>query len=224
MNKTKKIRIYQGSGNVFADLGFPNAEREQLKARMALQIYRLIKSRRITQAKAGEILGIRLSLPPPVGLRRLIPQDARAMGLHVAVIESPCLPDRFIVLFPHSTGGNRSDSWVLSSCSLLRPTVEEFKMKDRVRRGAFLFLAFLAISDRCSAQTLNMSHQLVSLGIASQNLTPNNPSLDARPLINAAAQYAQSNHYATITLDQGSYYLLSAQASYTVLDFSNLST
>jgi predicted XRE-type DNA-binding protein len=58
MNKTKKIRIYQGSGNVFADLGFPNAEREQLKARLVLQIYRLIKSRRITQAQAGEILGI----------------------------------------------------------------------------------------------------------------------------------------------------------------------
>jgi len=58
MNKTKEIRIYQGSGKVFADLGVPNAEREQLNARLALQIDRLIKSRRITQAKAGEILGI----------------------------------------------------------------------------------------------------------------------------------------------------------------------
>src|SRR6266404_9055835 len=58
MKKSKKIPIKEGSGNVFADLGFPNAEREQLKARLMLQIYRLIKSRRITQAEAGEILGI----------------------------------------------------------------------------------------------------------------------------------------------------------------------
>ncbi len=58
MKKSKKIPIKEGSGNVFADLGFPNAEREQLKARLMLQIYRLIKDRRITQAEAGEILGI----------------------------------------------------------------------------------------------------------------------------------------------------------------------
>jgi predicted XRE-type DNA-binding protein len=58
MKKTNKIRIQESSGNVFADLGFPNPEREQLKARFVLQIYRLIKNRRITQAEAGEILGI----------------------------------------------------------------------------------------------------------------------------------------------------------------------
>lgn len=49
----------QGSGNVFADLGFPNPERELLKARLALQIYRLIKERSLTQSRAGEILGIK---------------------------------------------------------------------------------------------------------------------------------------------------------------------
>jgi hypothetical protein len=37
-------------------------------------------------------------------------------------------------------------------------------------------------SDKLAAQVLNMSHDLVPLGIASQNLMPNNPSLDARPL------------------------------------------
>ncbi len=40
-------------------LGFPNPEREQVKARLTLQIYRLIRSRGLTQAAAGEILGIR---------------------------------------------------------------------------------------------------------------------------------------------------------------------
>ena len=60
MNKTsRRIRVEQGSGNVFRDLGFPHPEREQLKADLTLQIYRLIKQRGLTQAEAGEILGIR---------------------------------------------------------------------------------------------------------------------------------------------------------------------
>ena len=37
----------------------PHAEQELLKARLTLQIYRIIKARNLTQAKAGAILGIR---------------------------------------------------------------------------------------------------------------------------------------------------------------------
>jgi predicted XRE-type DNA-binding protein len=59
MKKNKAIRVKEGTGNVFADLGFPNPEREQLKVRLTLQIYRLIKDRGLTQARAGAILGIR---------------------------------------------------------------------------------------------------------------------------------------------------------------------
>jgi predicted XRE-type DNA-binding protein len=55
----KAIQVKTGSGNIFADLGFPNPEREQLKANLTLQIYRLIKNRGLTQAQAGVILGIR---------------------------------------------------------------------------------------------------------------------------------------------------------------------
>jgi predicted XRE-type DNA-binding protein len=57
--KTKKIMIEEGSGNVFADLGLANPEREQLRAHLTLQIYRLIKHRGLTQTEAGEILGIK---------------------------------------------------------------------------------------------------------------------------------------------------------------------
>lgn len=57
--KTPKITVEEGSGNVFADLGLPNPERELLKARLTLQIYRLIKQRGLTQTQAGEILGIK---------------------------------------------------------------------------------------------------------------------------------------------------------------------
>jgi predicted XRE-type DNA-binding protein len=59
MKKTTSVEITEGSGNIFADLGFSNPEREQLKARLTLQIYRLIKDRGLTQAKAGEILRIK---------------------------------------------------------------------------------------------------------------------------------------------------------------------
>ena len=59
MKKKTKIAVEEGSGNVFADVGLPNPEREELKARLTLQIYRLIKKRGLTQAAAGEILGIK---------------------------------------------------------------------------------------------------------------------------------------------------------------------
>jgi predicted XRE-type DNA-binding protein len=52
------VRAVKSSGNVFADLGIPHPEQELLKARLALQIYRLIKERGLTQAQAGKVLGI----------------------------------------------------------------------------------------------------------------------------------------------------------------------
>ena len=55
----KSVRMQKSSGNVFADLGVPHPEQELLKAKLTLQIYRLIKDRGITQTDAGKILGIR---------------------------------------------------------------------------------------------------------------------------------------------------------------------
>ena len=54
-----QIKITESSSNVFADLGFPNPEQELLKARLTLQIYQIIKQRELTQAQAGDILGIK---------------------------------------------------------------------------------------------------------------------------------------------------------------------
>ena len=53
------IRAHESSGNVFADLGFPHPERELLKARLTLEIYRLIRRRGLTQTEAGKVLGIK---------------------------------------------------------------------------------------------------------------------------------------------------------------------
>jgi len=44
-------------GNVFADLGFRNAEQELLKARLTLQIHKLLKERGLTQSQAAKLLG-----------------------------------------------------------------------------------------------------------------------------------------------------------------------
>jgi predicted XRE-type DNA-binding protein len=60
MRKKARMRAQESSGsNVFADLGLPNPEQELLKARLTLQIYKLIKERGLTQAQAGKILGIK---------------------------------------------------------------------------------------------------------------------------------------------------------------------
>ena len=57
--KSTTVAREESSGNVFADLGVPHPEQELLKARLTLQIYRIMKARRVTQTQAGEILGIR---------------------------------------------------------------------------------------------------------------------------------------------------------------------
>ncbi len=56
--RKRKLKVEEGSGNVFADLGLENPEREQLRARLTSQIDRLIRRRNLTQAEAGKILGI----------------------------------------------------------------------------------------------------------------------------------------------------------------------
>ena len=91
------------------------------------------------------------------------------------------------------------------------------------RRTLFFVLYLMVGAANIAAQVLNMSHDLLPLGIATQNLTPNNPSLDARPLFQAALQYVQSTPVQTITLDQGAYYFLTPEQSNAVLVFPQLS-
>ena len=60
-HSTKAIEVEdvtEGSGNVFADLGLPNADQEQTKARLTLEIARIIKDRGLTQVEAAKVLGI----------------------------------------------------------------------------------------------------------------------------------------------------------------------
>ncbi len=86
------------------------------------------------------------------------------------------------------------------------------RSKPALLRRIVLVAVLVAMSQSiASAQVLNLSHDLVTLGIAGQNLTPNNPALDARPLIQAGANYAAIHGIPVVTVDNGDYYLLTDQ-------------
>jgi len=56
MNKKNDYII--STGNIFADLGFPDAEERMAKTNLALQINVLIKRKKFTQRQAAELLDI----------------------------------------------------------------------------------------------------------------------------------------------------------------------
>lgn len=55
---TRKTRIESGTGNIFSDLGLPDAGTHFLKAQIVSEIYRLANERKLTQAQAGKRMGI----------------------------------------------------------------------------------------------------------------------------------------------------------------------
>jgi predicted XRE-type DNA-binding protein len=55
---TRKVKIEMGSGNIFADLGLPDADSHFLKAQIVSEIYRLARERKLTQAQTGKRIGI----------------------------------------------------------------------------------------------------------------------------------------------------------------------
>jgi predicted XRE-type DNA-binding protein len=54
----RKVKVDVGSGNIFADLGLPDANTHFLKAQIVSEIYRLTNERKLTQAQAGKLMGI----------------------------------------------------------------------------------------------------------------------------------------------------------------------
>lgn len=80
----------------------------------------------------------------------------------------------------------------------------------RIPRTVVL-LACLSLISVARAQILNASRDLVPLGIAAKNMTPNQSLLDSTPLLVAAVNYARSNGFKTLTVDKGAYYFLTAQ-------------
>jgi predicted XRE-type DNA-binding protein len=94
-------RNSKSSGNVFADLGLPNSEQEMIKAKLTVQIYRLIKGRGLTQADAAKLLGTTQSQvsalmrcrPVSISVGRLM-EFLTVLGQDVEVKVKPAKPRR----------------------------------------------------------------------------------------------------------------------------------
>ena len=89
----------ESSGNVFADLGFRNSDQELLKAKLTLQIHKLLKEQGITQEAAAKRLGTRqphisalMNLKPvSVSVGRLM-EFLTVLGQDVEVVVKPAKP------------------------------------------------------------------------------------------------------------------------------------
>jgi predicted XRE-type DNA-binding protein len=53
-----KLAVVPSSGNVFADLGLPNAEEKQTKVRLALAINQIIAAQKLSQTAAARSLDV----------------------------------------------------------------------------------------------------------------------------------------------------------------------
>lgn len=61
MKKQRVVRgipVEQGSGNVYADLGYLDSDAMLVKARLAAKIAEIVQRRALTQAQTAEILGL----------------------------------------------------------------------------------------------------------------------------------------------------------------------
>ncbi len=52
------VEIHESSGNVFADLGLPNAEKLLIKSGLVIKISEAIRKQGLTQVEAGERMGL----------------------------------------------------------------------------------------------------------------------------------------------------------------------
>jgi len=50
--------VTRGTGNVFADLGFPDAAERQAKLRLAYALNQVLQARKLSQADAAKVLGV----------------------------------------------------------------------------------------------------------------------------------------------------------------------
>ncbi len=70
-------------------------------------------------------------------------------------------------------------------CPFLRPTIP-----------ALALCLLIAPASAQAQTTLNLSHDLTTLGVTGTNMVPNQPSLDAGPLFVAGVEYAKAHDIA----------------------------
>jgi predicted XRE-type DNA-binding protein len=57
-NAERRDPVTRGTGNVFADLGFPDAAERQAKLRLAYALNQVLEDRKLSQADAAKVLGV----------------------------------------------------------------------------------------------------------------------------------------------------------------------
>lgn len=57
-NPERREPITRGTGNVFADLGFPDAAERQAKLRLAYALNQVLDAGKLSQAEAAKVLGV----------------------------------------------------------------------------------------------------------------------------------------------------------------------
>ncbi|MGQ0483834.1 MAG: helix-turn-helix domain-containing protein [Hyphomicrobiales bacterium] len=56
--KRARVKVHHSGDNIFADLGLPDAGSQFLKAQIVAELYRLCTVRKLSQSKAGALMGI----------------------------------------------------------------------------------------------------------------------------------------------------------------------
>ena len=57
-NVERREPVTRGTGNVFADLGLPDADERQAKLRLAYALNQVLEARKLSQADAAKVLGV----------------------------------------------------------------------------------------------------------------------------------------------------------------------
>ena len=91
-----RIKVEEGSGNVFADIGLPNPEEALAKAEIARQVNRVLTERGLNQVQAGALLRIAQPRVSDLARGRLgkfslekLLQFARLTGIDVEIRMKP---------------------------------------------------------------------------------------------------------------------------------------
>jgi len=93
---SKKTTFTPSSGNVFADLGLPNADEEMAKVELAFEISRIIEERGLTQEQAADLIGVHQPKVSAVVRYRLdgfsmerLYRFLNALGMDVEIVVKP---------------------------------------------------------------------------------------------------------------------------------------
>ena len=98
------MAVERGSGNVFADLGFPDADAHLVKAGLVSRIDDIVRDRGLTQTEAGRLMG--LSQPD---VSRLLRGDFREYSMErlFRLLNALGRDIDIVIRQPSSTDGGR---------------------------------------------------------------------------------------------------------------------